>query len=196
MTNVVKSKTQVTSNTQNTIDKNKEINLTQNNFSDLKKERMVFESMKYFKSYYPKMNHVEVIQNLNKTNMIQKKFKEIVLLFYPDKEIQKKIDLKIQKMQKYTIYSGKIGDLIKTNIVRKMKLEIPTFLSQFNSPTGIKKNKTFKGFFDRNHVRSEKDLKSLIGKVIRNSKNEKYIPQKKTFFEKLFKAKRRKNLKT
>ena len=173
----VKTKSQVTSNM-----------ITQNNISEFKKERNVFESMKYYKNYYPKMNHIEVIQNVNKTNIIQKKFKEFVLLFYADKEIQKKIDLKIQKMQKYTFYSGKIGDLIKMSIVKKLRLEIPTLFSQFNSPTGIKKKKTFTGFFDRNHVRSEKDFKSLISKVIRNSKNEKII-QKKTFCVKLFKKK-------
>ena len=96
------------------VEKNKDATTIQT-VTDVKKEKFIYDRMKYYKNYYPKMNYLEVIQNINKNNFVQRKFKEFTRMAYLDNTIKKEIDLKIQKMQKYTIYFGKIYDLLLNN---------------------------------------------------------------------------------
>lgn len=170
------------------IERNKDTTIIQT-VTDVKKEKFIYDRMKYYKSYYPKMNFLEVIQNINKNNIVQQKFKEFTRMAYPDNTIKKEIGLKIQKMQKYTIYFGKIYDLLMNNIIKHLRFEMPTISSQLNSPNGFKRKKTFQGFFDRNHVKVEKDFKSLISAVIKSSKgSQKALPKQKILSLKVSKS--------
>ena len=64
-----------------------------------------------------------------------------------------------------------------------------TISSQLNSPSGLKRKKTFQGFFDRNHVKVEKDFKSLISAVVKSSKySQKALPKQKKLSLKISKS--------
>ena len=98
-----------------------------------------------------------------------------------DNNVQEEIFNKIQKLKKYSIYTGRFTDLIIRDLLKTTHFDYSSIgnISEFPSPIIIKKNKHFHSFFENKKNLQEWSIPSLVCMMKKKQKERKSFNVKK-----------------
>ena len=148
-----------------------------------------FEKMKNYRNYYPEMNSHKIIEHMQYLSDLNIRLPFLGHEYLPDNNIEEEVFEKLQKLKKYSIYTGKFKDLIMQKIWKPLRLNRTKItnlenISMISSPYHPRKTKAFQGFFE-NKIFLEKSFGSLIMSIVKQNtvkeklsikkKNKKYI---------------------
>ena len=137
----------------------------------------VFEKMKIYTNYYPEMNFNKILEKIKFLRKIDKHVMYMKHEYLPINNLKSEIDIKLKKIQKYTIYIGKFRELIMRKFLQSFHSNIGT-TSIICSP---RRNKAFPGFFETKAFQ-EKSMGSLVMSVMNNKSLKKIKPKRFILF--------------